>query len=80
MSQDKTQLPLGTIERMLKEATEKDTRISRSATEELQKVLSEIVEIFAQTAEKAAKHSGRSTIKDRDIIYTKEEKFGYILR
>ncbi|NHJ48747.1 MAG: hypothetical protein FK733_13260 [Asgard group archaeon] len=80
MSKDKTQLPLGTIERMLKEATDKDTRISRSATEELQEVLGEIIEIFAVTAEKAAKHSGRSTIKGRDIIYTKDEKFGKILR
>jgi histone H3/H4 len=72
MSKNKTKLPLGTIERMLKESTSMDIRISNAATVEMQKILGEVLDKFAKAAENAAKFANRTTIKDRDIFYVKE--------
>lgn len=61
----KTDIPLAPIERMIKETT--NMLVSESASIELRKVLTEVIEELSLDAADLAIFAKRKTIKDRDI-------------
>ena len=58
-------LPLAPIETMMKEAT--NLRISASGAEKMRELLDMLLYELAREAADFAKHTGRKTIKDRDV-------------
>ena len=65
IKRSKSELPLAPIERMIKETT--NLLVSESASIELRKVITEIIEELSLDAADLAIFSKRKTIKDRDI-------------
>ncbi|MCK4496676.1 MAG: NFYB/HAP3 family transcription factor subunit [Candidatus Aenigmarchaeota archaeon] len=66
----KEKLPLKTVERILREAGAK--RVSKSATQAFAKYLEQLTAHIAEEAGNLAEHSGRKTIKEKDIKLAKK--------
>ena len=67
-----TELPLTSLERILKRAGAK--RISIKATEEYAKMLEEHIGAIATEAAALAEHVNRNTVLEQDIILARKRK------
>ncbi len=65
-------MPRAPIERILKEASKK--RVSKSATEQMARIVEEFIESVAEDAAAFCKHAGRKTIVDEDILLAMKDR------
>jgi len=65
-----TLLPLKAVERILRKAGAK--RVSKSASEEFAKYLEEFAKEIASEAAELAKHSGRQTVTEQDVLMVRK--------
>ena len=63
-------LPLKAIERLLRKAGAK--RVSKGASEEFAKYLGEFAGEIASEAAELAKHSGRQTVTEQDVLMVRK--------
>ena len=63
-------LPLRTVERLLRKAGAK--RVSKAASKEFARYLEEFAGEIASEAAELAKHSGRQTVTEQDVLMVRK--------